>query len=164
MFGKMMNSFYYGKSGKGDFRKEDLPKNRWQLFWEMLRVRFSALCRLNLMTLAAWLPLIIVIGMCVSTLLNVMSITGDYSNYVQTGDAGNLSAEQIAALKQKLAETDYIAAKTVDLLIGAESLSALLTVLAETRSEYREILDLRSVWRQKIRELEAAESKQNKEV
>lgn len=98
MFGKMMNSFYYGKSGKGDFRKEDLPKNRWQLFWEMLRVRFSALCRLNLMTLAAWLPLIIVIGMCVSTLLNVMSITGDYSNYVQTGDAGNLSAEQIAAL------------------------------------------------------------------
>ena len=95
MFGKMMNSFYYGK---GDFRKEDLPKNRWQLFWEMLRVRFSALCRLNLMTLAAWLPLIIVIGMCVSTLLNVMSITGDYSNYVQTGDAGNLSAEQIAAL------------------------------------------------------------------
>ena len=74
------------------------------------------------------------------------------------------AAEQIAALKQKLAETDYIAAKTVDLLIGAESLSALLTVLAETRSEYREILDLRGVWRQKIRELEAAESKQNKEV
>ena len=74
------------------------------------------------------------------------------------------AAEQIAALKQKLAETDYIAAKTVDLLIGAESLSALLTVLAETRSEYREILDLRGVWRQKIRELEAAETKQNKEV
>lgn len=74
------------------------------------------------------------------------------------------AAEQITALKQKLAETDYIAAKTVDLLIGAESLSALLTVLAETRSEYREILDLRGVWRQKIRELEAAESKQNKEV
>lgn len=74
------------------------------------------------------------------------------------------AAEQIAALKQKLAETDYIATKTVDLLIGAESLSALLTVLAETRSEYREILDLRGVWRQKIRELEAAESKQNKEV
>ena len=73
-------------------------------------------------------------------------------------------SEQIAVLKQKLAETDYIAAKTVDLLIGAESLSALLTVLAETRSEYRDILDLRGVWRQKIRELEAAESKQNKEV
>ena len=74
------------------------------------------------------------------------------------------AAEQIAALKQKLAETDYIAAKTVDLLIGAESLSALLTVLAKTRSEYQEILNLRGVWRQKIRELEAAETEQNKEV
>ena len=44
MFGKMMNNFYYGKSGKGDFKKEDLPRTRWQLFWEMLRIRLSALC------------------------------------------------------------------------------------------------------------------------
>ena len=43
MFGRLMNSFYYGKSGKGDYRKEDLPKNRWQLFWEMLRIRLSGL-------------------------------------------------------------------------------------------------------------------------
>lgn len=39
MFGKMMNRYYYGKSGKGDYTKEDLPQTRWQLFWEMLRVR-----------------------------------------------------------------------------------------------------------------------------
>lgn len=56
MFGKLMNNFYYGKSGKGDFREEDLPKNRWQLFWEMLRIRFSALLRLNLMYMLCWLP------------------------------------------------------------------------------------------------------------
>ena len=61
MFGKMMNNFYYGKSGKGDFNKEDLPTNRWQLFWEMLRVRFSALIRLNLMYVVAWLPTMIVL-------------------------------------------------------------------------------------------------------
>ena len=60
MFGKMMNSYYYGKSGKGDYRKEDLPKNRWQLFWEMLRVRFAGLMRLNLMYVVAWLPVILV--------------------------------------------------------------------------------------------------------
>ncbi|MBR1584565.1 MAG: DUF624 domain-containing protein [Clostridia bacterium] len=95
MFGKMMNSFYYGKSGKGDFRKEDLPKNRWQLFWEMLRVRLSSLCRLNLMTVAAWLPVIILIGYCVSTVFNAMVISGDYMNYVQTGDLGNLTEEQV---------------------------------------------------------------------
>lgn len=62
MFGKMMNRYYYGKSGKGDYTKEDLPQNRWQLFWETLRVRFMALVRLNLMYAVAWLPTIAVIG------------------------------------------------------------------------------------------------------
>ena len=33
MFGKMMNNYYYGKSGKGDYTKNDLPKNRRQLFF-----------------------------------------------------------------------------------------------------------------------------------
>ncbi len=60
MFGKMMNRYYYGKSGKGDFRKEDLPENRWQLFWDVLRTRFSALCRLNLIYMLVWLPTIII--------------------------------------------------------------------------------------------------------
>ena len=57
-----MNRYYYGKSGKGDYTKEDLPETRWQLFWEMLRVRFSALFKLNVMYAVAWLPAIIVIG------------------------------------------------------------------------------------------------------
>ena len=98
MFGKMMNSFYYGKSGKGDFRKEDLPKNRWQLFWEMLRVRFASLVRLNLMTVAAWLPLIILIGYCVTTLFNVLMIRGQYDTYLVNGDMGQLTEDQIAML------------------------------------------------------------------
>lgn len=63
MFGKMFNQFYYGKSGKGDFRKEDRPKNRWQLFWEMLKIRFSALIRLNLMYAVPWLPAMVVMVM-----------------------------------------------------------------------------------------------------
>lgn len=63
MFGKMMNSFYYGKSGKGDYRKEDLPKNRWQLFFEMLKVRLSGLVRLNLLYVLIWVPAIILIVM-----------------------------------------------------------------------------------------------------
>jgi hypothetical protein len=63
MFGKMMNNYYYGKSGKGDYRKEDLPHNRWQLFFEMLRIRFSALVRLNLMYMLIWLPTMIVLMM-----------------------------------------------------------------------------------------------------
>ena len=48
-----MNSYYYGKSGKGDYTPDDLPKNRWQLFMEMLRTRMSGLCRMNLMYFVA---------------------------------------------------------------------------------------------------------------
>ena len=61
VFGKLMNSYYYGKSGKGDYRKEDLPTNRWQLFWEMLRVRLSGLMRLNLLYMICWLPAMLVL-------------------------------------------------------------------------------------------------------
>ncbi len=85
MFGRMMNNFYYGKSGKGDFRKEDLPKNRWQLFWEMLRVRFAALCRLNLMTVAAWLPLIIVVGIFITNVISVLNNQLQFQAYMENG-------------------------------------------------------------------------------
>ncbi|NLD51272.1 MAG: YesL family protein [Clostridiales bacterium] len=66
MFGKFMNNYYYGKAGKGDYRKEDLPRTRWQLFWEMLRVRFSGLVQLNLITALAWLPALYVISLLVN--------------------------------------------------------------------------------------------------
>ena len=65
MFGKFMNNYYYGKSGKGDYTPEDLPKTRLQLFFEMLRVRLSALCRMNLIYMLPWLPTMLVIGMLV---------------------------------------------------------------------------------------------------
>ena len=73
MFGKMMNNYYYGKSGKGDYRKEDLPHNRWQLFFEMLRIRFSALVRLNLMYMLIWLPTMIVLMMGAMGMLSSLS-------------------------------------------------------------------------------------------
>lgn len=69
MFEKLMNSYYYGKSGKGDYTKEDLPRTRWQLFWEMLRVRFAALIRMNLLYMLVWLPTMIVLVMGVLSAL-----------------------------------------------------------------------------------------------
>ncbi len=86
MFGKMMNNFYYGKSGKGDFNKEDLPTNRFQLFFEMLRIRFSALCRLNLMTVIAFVPLIFILTSTASTYMN--GITLQYNMYQAVSNAG----------------------------------------------------------------------------
>ena len=61
MFGKMMNNYYYGKSGKGDFKKDDLPSTRWQLFWDTLKTRLSSLVRLNLMYFVVWIPTVIVL-------------------------------------------------------------------------------------------------------
>ena len=85
MFGKMMNSYFYGKSGKGDFTPDDLPKNRWELFWSMLRVRLSALTRLNLMTLIAFLPLFILVLWFSLSLLDNVNNAFVYEDALRTG-------------------------------------------------------------------------------
>lgn len=59
MLGKFFNSFYYGKAGKGDYTPENLPQNRRQLFFETLRVRWSALVRLNLLYVLFFIPAIL---------------------------------------------------------------------------------------------------------
>ena len=74
MFGRFMNNYYYGKSGKGDFRKEDLPTTRKQLFFDTLKTRLSALCRLNLLYAVVFLPAIIVLMMGVYNLLNQVNV------------------------------------------------------------------------------------------
>lgn len=68
MLGKFFNSFYYGKAGKGDYTPENLPTNRVQLFFEVLRVRWSAMVRLNLLYILFWIPAI------VWTFINFMAI------------------------------------------------------------------------------------------
>ena len=71
--------FYYGKAGKADYTTEDMPTNRFQLFWEVLRVRFWSLMRLNLMQLVFWLPLIL------WTILNVMGLNAAAEQAAATG-------------------------------------------------------------------------------
>lgn len=61
---------------------------------------------------------------------------------------------QIAALKQKLVETDYIAAKAVDAMAAADSLTALLAALKSIRTEYADVLAQRAAWRKEINDLE----------
>lgn len=101
MFGKMMNRYYYGKSGKGDFEKEDLPQNRWQLFWETLRVRFSSLIRLNLMYVIAWLPALFVIGRFLMYFLSALMVI-DPAATEAAADAATLTLDQSAEMVQAL--------------------------------------------------------------
>lgn len=94
MFGKFMNSYFYGKSGKGDYHKEDLPSTRMQLLREMLRARLGGLMRLNLIYVVAWLPAMAVIAYHVLGLYSLLMGLGDLQAQVT---AGTLAAADFAA-------------------------------------------------------------------
>ena len=110
MFGKMMNRYYYGKSGKGDYTKEDLPETRMQLFWEMLRVRFTSLFKLNLLYMLAWIPAIIVIGRGLIMGYNGLAALSELQAQVDAGAATaealtQMNGEMIGYLKAVLSQT-----------------------------------------------------------
>ena len=109
MFGRMMNNYYYGKSGKGDFRKEDLPQNRRQLFSDTLKTRLSALCRLNLLYMLIFLPAMLVIMLNFTNVLSVSSSLmtiqqqDSYASYVEqlkeAGQEARISEEQFNEIR-----------------------------------------------------------------
>ncbi len=59
MMGNFFNRMYYGKSGKEDYTRDDLPDNRWQLFLAMIRLNFGKLVTTNLLFVLFFLPLYI---------------------------------------------------------------------------------------------------------
>ncbi len=111
MFGKFMNNYYYGKSGKGDYNPEDLPKTRMQLFFEMLRVRLSALCRMNLIYMLPWIPTMLVIGMLVMYILTMGAVpteeraitNADGTVTTQVVPVEMTEEEQLAMLDEQMA-------------------------------------------------------------
>lgn len=52
----LMNNYLYGKAGKADFTPDQLPANRFELFLEMMRIRFSSLMAVNLFSVLIALP------------------------------------------------------------------------------------------------------------
>ena len=124
MFGRMMNNYYYGKSGKGDFRKEDMPENRWQLFWDTLRTRLSSLFRLNLMYMIIWLPTIIVMT---TSFLNLITNT----NTILAAQDGTLKqqVEETAGQENAVTYTDEEIAKLASINPGDYMKSVLYRML-----------------------------------
>ena len=55
----LMNNYLYGKAGKADFTPDQLPANRFELFLEMTRIRFSGLVTMNLFSVLISLPALI---------------------------------------------------------------------------------------------------------
>ncbi len=114
MFGKLMNNYYYGKSGKGDFKKDDLPDNRFQLFFEMLRIRLGGLCQLNLISVLAFAPLIFILVSTASTYLSGLTMQYDMAQTVENAGIvleSGYTPEDLAVFIEKstqvLTEAEY---------------------------------------------------------
>ena len=54
----LMNNYFYGKQGKGDYTVADMPQSRPALFGEVLKVRWSGLFGVNLLYMVTWIPAI----------------------------------------------------------------------------------------------------------
>ncbi len=76
----LMNNYFYGKQGQGDYTVANMPQNRRQLFGEVFKVRWSGLFGVNLLYMIIWIPAI------AWTMLNVAAIL----NLAQNGDTTEL--------------------------------------------------------------------------
>ena len=102
--GKLMDTYFYGKSGKGDVRKDDLPDTRMKLFRDTLRTRLSGLCRLNLIYMLIWIPAALVLLLNVSNLWNRIQTEAAISEYNYTEYAELLQSKE---MELTLSEEEY---------------------------------------------------------
>ena len=72
-FKNLMNNYFYGKQGQGDFTVANLPQNRRQLFRDVFRVRWSSLFGVNLLYLIFWIPAIAWCFLNVFTLFSMLN-------------------------------------------------------------------------------------------
>lgn len=84
-FGNMMNNYFYGKAGKGDYRIEDMPQNRRQLFGSVLKVRWGSMVGVNLLNDVCWLPA------AIWTIINLMLLFTPDSGIYEQGATGYLT-------------------------------------------------------------------------
>ena len=77
----LMNNYFYGKQGNGDYTVADMPQNRLALFGEVLKVRWSGLFGVNLLYMVTWIPAIAWTFINVLALYNLLNaeagVSGD---------------------------------------------------------------------------------------
>ena len=76
MIGNFFNRMYNGNSNKSDYTKDDLPGNRWQLFFSMVKLNFGKLINVNLVFFIFLIPAVIWLS------TNIQLIAGS----IETGD------------------------------------------------------------------------------
>ena len=65
---KFMQNYIYGKPNKPDFTQSDLPKNRFELFRDVLKTRWNSMVSLNFLYILIWIPA------AVWTIINVAAL------------------------------------------------------------------------------------------
>ncbi|MBE5767477.1 MAG: hypothetical protein E7335_09985 [Clostridiales bacterium] len=73
----IFNRFFYGKSGKADYTEANMPKNRWELFWQTFRNHSSGIVGMNLIYVLFLLPAIIWTAINLLGVLNALSGVGE---------------------------------------------------------------------------------------
>ena len=131
----LMNSYFYGKAGQGDYTTEQMPTTRKQLFFTTLKVRFSSMIGLNLMHFLFMLPLLIWLYVSMSAAMvylepaDAVKLSGApqqmidaYNAYTAYGEERDavLNGTQYAAARQ--AALEDVKAKIADLKAGKEVL------------------------------------------
>ena len=131
----LMNSYFYGKAGQGDYTTEQMPTTRKQLFFTTLMVRFSSMIGLNLMHFLFMLPLLIWLYVSMSAAMvylepaDAVKLSGApqqmidaYNAYTAYGEERDavLNGTQYAAARQ--AALEDVKAKIADLKAGKEVL------------------------------------------
>lgn len=93
MFSKLMNRFYYGKSGKADYTHADLPKNRMELFFTTLKVRFPSLSLLNVAYFVVWLPAILIVISAFVSWVNGLAGVNDLLKTASDAEIARITGE-----------------------------------------------------------------------
>ena len=98
-FRDAMNNYFYGRQGQADMTAADLPANRLELFFTVLKVRWSGLVGVNLLYLVAWIPAI------AWTALNLISLYGLQARGFTPEDVSGLAATWLMILAPCIAIT-----------------------------------------------------------
>ena len=83
-----MSLFFRNKKAKSDFNEENLPSNRKEVFFDCLKIRFTAFLKLGLLLLLFSLPLIVV-GLVKDNILYYLEVS--YLN-------GEISDEELSSI------------------------------------------------------------------
>lgn len=79
----LFTGFIMGKSNRPDYTPDMMPKNRLELFFEMLKLNLFNLLKLNLMYFVFWIPFWLWTWLHLQVLLNLS--TENYTAFVQDG-------------------------------------------------------------------------------